>query len=366
NSLQKDPKINYTPTSELIEKYRENLAELQTKYNSLLQQYTEQHPEVKAIKAQIKQLEVEIDREIKRIAESKIESPSPMLQELYTQLIQNQLKLPVLQTKLSATSKSINEIEQKMKKLPQIEQEYLNLERDYKIKQTVYSAMIQKYEELKLNTVSTEINKPQIIEPPYAPNNPSKPNKTLTLAIGSALGLIMGTVGAFLKEAADKKIRTVQDIQKLVQVPIMIHSKNNHSQSVKTMFAYIFTNYPEHRKILISSPDDELSTNKVSQIASEILRNASIKFNTIQLSSTETQFSFQILDSKLNEKLGKDDYVIIQSPEFKNNYDTLIAAKKADGVIITLRLNFSEKLELLNTLSLLEQNNIQVYGIIVM
>ncbi|MCX7654884.1 MAG: hypothetical protein N2Z58_09455, partial [Fervidobacterium sp.] len=165
NSLQKDSKVNYTPKSELIEKYRANLAELQAKYNSLLQQYTEEHPEVKATKAQIKQLEEEIEKEIKRIAESKIESPSPVLQELYTQLIQNQLKLPILQTKLSATLKAMNEVEQKMKKLPQIEQEYLNLERDYKIKQTIYSALVQKYEELRLNAVSTEINKPQILEP---------------------------------------------------------------------------------------------------------------------------------------------------------------------------------------------------------
>lgn len=367
NSLQAQVKTeNYTPSSPLLEKYREKLADLQTKYNTLIQKYTEEHPEVIALKTQIKQTEEEIDKEIKRIASSKIESPSPLLQELYSQLLQNQLKLPVLKTKLDTINRSIAEVESKMKKLPQIEQEYLQLQRDYQIKQGIYAALSQKYEELKLNAVSTEVNKPQIIDPPYVPEKPSKPNKKLTLAIGGVLGLFLGIMGAFLREATDKKIRTTEDVQKLAQVPIIVYAKKDQKKAVKTILSHIFANYPEHKTITISSPDNKTAIDTTYHSICEALTEASIKFDTIETTQKESLIIVQTLENEIKEKLSKNKYIIIKAPEFKNNYDTLIASKKADGMILTIKLNSSIKFELLKTLSILEQNNIELYGIIIL
>jgi len=166
--LQTDRKrIGYTPTSDLLEKYRADLAKLQAEYSSLIQVYTEEHPNIKAIKAQIKELEEQIEKEIKRIINSRVESPSPLLQELYSQLIQNRLKLSILGAKLSTLRGSIQDVEKKLRKTPLVEQEYLNLERDYKIKQHLYTVLFQKYEELKLSAAGMETNTPQIIDPLY-------------------------------------------------------------------------------------------------------------------------------------------------------------------------------------------------------
>jgi len=365
NTLQIEAKTtNYTPTSELLEKYRANLAELQTKYNSAIQQYTENHPEVKSLKAQIEQLEAEINKEIKRIANSKIESPSPLMQELYTQLVQNQLKLPILQTKLDAINRSIADTESKMKKLPQIEQEYLNLERDYRIKQTIYAALIQKYEELRLNAVSSEVNKPQIVDPPYVPDTPSKPDKKLTLAIGGTLGIFLGIIGAFLREITDKKIRTAEEIEKFIRVPIIIHSRENKKQAVQTMLNYVLSNYTDHRKIGIISPDNKESVDTTLELISDIFTKSSTKFVVIEIKQKESVLIAKTMEREINEKMKEYDYLIITSEPFRNNYDALIVSKKSDGVILTLKLNSSEKSEVLKTVHLLEQNGVIIYGII--
>ncbi|MFN6992310.1 MAG: GumC family protein, partial [Fervidobacterium sp.] len=77
-ALEKD----FTPKSSVIEAYSARLYELQINYNTLLLKYTEDHPEVLAIKKQIQEIQKQIDAEIKRIASSQLETPNPLLQSL--------------------------------------------------------------------------------------------------------------------------------------------------------------------------------------------------------------------------------------------------------------------------------------------
>lgn len=355
----------YTLRSTLLDSYIAKLSDLQVQYNITLVKYTENHPNTIILKKQIEETQKQIDDEIKRIANSQVESPNPLLQSLYSQLTEAEMKLPILKARLELINKGITDIENKIKTLPEIEQEYIKLQRDYTLKQNIYSALAQKYEELRINAASTEINKPQIVDPPYVPEKPSKPNKKLTLAIGGVLGLFLGVMGAFLREATDKKIRTVDEIQKLAQVPIIVHAKEDQKQAVKTILSHIFANYPEHKKIAISSPDNKSSIDTVFKLSSEILTNSSIKFHIIDTTKKESLFISQNLEAEMNDKLNKYNYLLIKTNEFKNNYDTFITCKKSDGVILTVKLNSSEKMELLKALTVLEQNNIELYGIIV-
>jgi len=365
--LQTDRKrIGYTPTSDLLEKYRADLAKLQAEYSSLIQVYTEEHPNIKAIKAQIKELEEQIEKEIKRIINSRVESPSPLLQELYSQLIQNRLKLSILEAKLSTLRSSIQDVEKKLKKLPLIEQEYLNLERDYKVKQNLYTVLVQKYEELKLSAASMETNTPQIIDPPHVPDVPSKPEKKLTLGIGGVTGLFLGIISVFLREVTDRKIRTVDELQELVRVPVLVNAKDDQKRAVKTILSHIFVNYPSHKLVLVSSPDDIQSVDNAYRIICEVLEEASINFDTVDLWREESLKLVQTLENAIEEKLSKNEYLIIKAPDFKSSYDSMIVSKKVHGLILTLRLNSSGKSELVRTLALLEENNIELYGILVM
>lgn len=365
--LQTDRKrIGYTPTSDLLEKYRADLAKLQAEYSSLIQVYTEEHPNIKAIKAQIKELEEQIEKEIKRIINSRVESPSPLLQELYSQLIQNRLKLSILGAKLSTLRSSIQDVEKKLKKLPLIEQEYLNLERDYKVKQNLYTVLVQKYEELKLSAASMETNTPQIIDPPHVPDVPSKPEKKLTLGIGGVTGLFLGIISVFLREVTDRKIRTVDELQELVRVPVLVNAKDDQKRAVKTILSHIFVNYPSHKLVLVSSPDDIQSVDNAYRIICEVLEEASINFDTVDLWREESLKLVQTLENAIEEKLSKNEYLIIKAPDFKSSYDSMIVSKKVHGLILTLRLNSSGKSELVRTLALLEENNIELYGILVM
>lgn len=355
----------YTPRSALLDSYISKLSDLQVQYNITLVKYTENHPNTIMLKKQIEETQKQIDDEIKRIANSQVESPNPLLQSLYSQLTEAEMKLPILKARLELINRGITDIENKIKTLPEIEQEYIKLQRDYALKQNIYSALAQKYEELRINAASTEINKPQIVDPPYVPEKPSKPNKKLTLAIGGVLGLFLGIMGAFLREATDNKIRTIDEIQKLAQVPIIVHAKEDQKQAVKTILSHIFANYPEHKKIAISSPDSKSSIEIICKFSAEILTNSSIKFDVIDTTKNESLFIAQNLETEINDKLNKYDYLLIKTKEFKNNYDTFITCKKSDGVILTVKLNSSEKMELLKALSVLEQNNIELYGIIV-
>ncbi|ODN29817.1 GumC family protein [Fervidobacterium thailandense] len=362
NALQADKKkLGYTPTSGLLEKYRAELAELQTRYSSLIQQYTEDHPDVKSTRAQIEQVEREIEKEIQRIVSSKIESPSPLLQELYSQLIENKLKLPILETKLSALNKSIQDVESKLKKLPLIEQEYLNLERDYKIKQTIYAALVQKYEELKLNAAGSEANKPQIVDPPYVPERPSKPDKKLSLAIGAVAGLFMAFLSAFLREGLDKKLRTIEDLLSIISVPLILLAKSDREKALSTMFTHILNNFPKDHNFALISPDSERALELAYNLSQKVLNDSKLSFSVLSIDDTE----LVCLDKKIGNEHNDNGILILKAPVLEKSYQGYIVAKKSDGVILVVELHHSLKTNVLNFLSWCSENEIKVYGVII-
>ncbi|WP_213819025.1 YveK family protein [Garciella nitratireducens] len=76
----------------------------------------------------------------------------------------------------------------------------------------VFSDKIQ--EIMKVDNVS-------IIEQAVAPTTPVKPNKMLNIAIGGVLGLMVSIFIVFLKEYLDNTIKTPEDVQKYLELPVL-------------------------------------------------------------------------------------------------------------------------------------------------
>ncbi|MCH1960641.1 YveK family protein [Romboutsia hominis] len=67
----------------------------------------------------------------------------------------------------------------------------------------------------------TNANSVEVIDKAIIPENPIKPNKAMNVAIAAVLGLMIGLFVVFLKEYLDNKIKTPQDIEKHLDLPIL-------------------------------------------------------------------------------------------------------------------------------------------------
>ncbi|WP_195939354.1 YveK family protein [Romboutsia sp. 1001713B170131_170501_G6] len=67
----------------------------------------------------------------------------------------------------------------------------------------------------------TNANSVEVIDKAIIPENPIKPNKVMNVAIAAVLGLMIGLFVVFLKEYLDNKIKTPQDIEKHLDLPIL-------------------------------------------------------------------------------------------------------------------------------------------------
>lgn len=210
-------KLKYVPNSPIIASLREKLTEYQIEYNALLQKYSEDSVEVSEYKARIEEAQKRIQQEVKNIISSQLNTDDPILSSISSELVTTQSSIEILKASLNALLSLKTELENQIKKLPEIEQEYLSLQRDYQLKQSAYILLKSKLEEAKLTTAGLNLNVPVIVDEPFIPEKPAKPNKKLTLAIGGVLGIFLGILAVFLSEASDKKIRDSFDIEKLIE-----------------------------------------------------------------------------------------------------------------------------------------------------
>lgn len=66
-----------------------------------------------------------------------------------------------------------------------------------------------------------KVDNVSIIEEAIPPIDPVKPNKMLNIAIGTVLGLMIGIFVVFLKEYLDNTIKTPEDVQKYLELPVL-------------------------------------------------------------------------------------------------------------------------------------------------
>lgn len=61
----------------------------------------------------------------------------------------------------------------------------------------------------------------QVIDAATVPVNPVKPRVKLNIAIGAVLGIFLGVGLAFLLEFIDNTIKTKEDVERLLGVPVL-------------------------------------------------------------------------------------------------------------------------------------------------
>lgn len=190
---------------------KQRLAQLKDEYTSLAQTYGQAYPRVKAIKAQINQLQDYLEREERaQIARAQKELEAAR---------NNEEKL------LSALNKQEQDAYGKGEKAMQ----YELARRDYETNRLLYDGLQQRLEEASIMSGlhSTAIHP---LDSADVPTGPSHPRTRFNMAAGAGVGFLIGLMIAVLLEVMDINLKTMAEIEQGLQLPLLAAIPNVDSE----------------------------------------------------------------------------------------------------------------------------------------
>jgi polysaccharide chain length determinant protein (PEP-CTERM system associated) len=174
--------------------------------DTLLQKYTEQHPDVLNTRRVIKELEDQKRKDVADLRRAATNNPSLMVgsgaasMELRSSLALADSRVASLRARVAEYESRQARQKDLMKSMPQIEAEFTQLNRDYEIHKKNYSQLVDRRESAELSgdlESAGSIADFRLIDPPRASPNPVAPNRLLLLPGGLLLAFAAGLFAAF-------------------------------------------------------------------------------------------------------------------------------------------------------------------------
>jgi polysaccharide chain length determinant protein (PEP-CTERM system associated) len=178
--------------------------------DSLLQRYTEQHPDVQGTRRLLNELE-DLKRkevaELQRKAAAKVTATAPALpteslaaQELNRMLATSEVQVAALKARVDEYAGRYAQIRESLKTAPQMEAEAAQLNRDYAITKKNYEDLVARRQSAVMSgelDVASGVAEFRLIDPPRVSPKPVSPNRILLLPLALVTALASGLFFAF-------------------------------------------------------------------------------------------------------------------------------------------------------------------------
>ncbi|PXF54853.1 MAG: lipopolysaccharide biosynthesis protein [Deltaproteobacteria bacterium] len=204
------------------------LNDKEVQLENLRNRTTDKHPDVARLKQEISNIKTalaDIQADEAGGADSADSGPTnPAYINLQTQIKRTEIELDSLRTQRKELEKKWHQYVKRLEQMPQVEQEYQDLARDYSAAQKKYNETSEKLmearqaENLEENQAGEKFT---VVDPPHVPGKPVKPNRMAIILIGFILGLGAGAGLAAAMEFTDTTLRTAGDVRRLTGAPVL-------------------------------------------------------------------------------------------------------------------------------------------------
>ncbi|MBI3288152.1 MAG: polysaccharide biosynthesis tyrosine autokinase, partial [Elusimicrobia bacterium] len=109
---------------------------------------------------------------------------------------------------------------QRLSAMPAEQDELVRLNREIKVREETYIMLARQIEETRLALAST-VSFVTILSKGIPPTSPFSPNKELNYLAGTIMGIFLGILTAFIIENLDISITTIEDIEKVLEAPVL-------------------------------------------------------------------------------------------------------------------------------------------------
>jgi polysaccharide chain length determinant protein (PEP-CTERM system associated) len=220
-SVERSPQVIVTggrlsPIDERLQEIRRNL-------DNLLLKYTDDHPDVKAAKKQIAQLESEGTKSSGGSGKSgsgatKGEIANTVYEQIKVRLVDAEAVVAAVQRRLDDARTDQERIEKVAASAPGVLVQAQDLDRDYSILKRNYQELVARREATQIaNAADTKTEKIQfrIVDPPQVPILPAAPNRPMLVSTVLLFGLGAGLAVPLALTQIDRSFATVGQLRNL-------------------------------------------------------------------------------------------------------------------------------------------------------
>ena len=210
---------------------QQQLDALQSQLLQLQARYTDDHPDVIKVKADIAEVQKKLNQVNAAAANATDTSDKnsaaepPEIRQLRLQVHQYQGVIEQATADQKRLQSQINLYQSRTAMSPGIEEQYKLITRDYDNAQSFYRDLLAKKSSSELATSmenQQEGEQMRILNPAALPDSPSFPNRPLFAGGGLGAGLALGLVLAIWLELRDKSIRTEKDAAAAMDLPLLV------------------------------------------------------------------------------------------------------------------------------------------------
>ena len=172
-----------------VQSIRSQIVAKEVALTELRQRYTDQYPDVIAVQKQLNKLRQSLVTEVNNV----VDSNAATLNTAQMELLKNQAVAQAQASAAAASEEAIKgkraEKEKELGEFPDNAMTYMQLDRDAKIKQQIYTSLVNQCEQDKIQEAMESMDI-QVIDPAELPDvdKPAAPKKKLIAAIGLVVG----------------------------------------------------------------------------------------------------------------------------------------------------------------------------------
>jgi polysaccharide chain length determinant protein (PEP-CTERM system associated) len=199
--------------------------------DTLLQRYTDQHPDVVSTRRLIRELEDQKKREVaelRRLAASAGGSPSASnslaAQELARMLATAEVQVASLRARVNEYSARYAAARESLKLAPQIEAEAAQLNRDYSITKKNYEDLVARRQAAVMSgelDVASGVAEFRLIDPPRVSPQPVSPNRLVLLPLVLLVSLGAGAGFAFVATQLRPTFSDAEQLRQFTGLPLL-------------------------------------------------------------------------------------------------------------------------------------------------
>lgn len=227
---------------------------------------------------------------------------------------------PVMQqmnAQLGAINKRIAELDGTLKRLPELQRQYLELFREVEVKQQLYTGLLNSYQQLRIAKAG-EIGNVRIVDTAVEPIEPIKPKKLQILILSIFLGAFLGTLLALLRNMMRSGIKDAAQIENELDLPVYATVPRSVIQESRIKLLKKKKNIP----ILAVKNSDDTAIESLRSMRTAIhFALSSAKNNIIMISGPAPELGKSFISTNLATILAQSDKrVLLIDADLRRGY----------------------------------------------
>ena len=173
--------------------------------------------------------------------------------ELSSQFTASHPTVQVIDAQIASLSKEIAGINNRVKVLPNLEQDLLKLTREVKVNSELYLSLLNSAQQLRL-VREGKVGNVRIVDHAVTQSQPIAPNRPLIVVLSGMLGFLFGVGISFARNALNSGIKDSADIES--QTGLTVFATVPHSEAQGKLYESIHQKVPGQHLLAVSHSSD--------------------------------------------------------------------------------------------------------------